>query len=312
MEHSKEFTDYLQSKNLATTTQKAYCKYVTLFLTWYQHDPINCTKKDLLHYFAHLKNNTHQQHVSRRNACTALNHYFTALQQAGIIEHNPVAFIQIRGTNKKQLYHIYTPDELTQLADNFYAVFIAGFDDSNVRLSTSQRTASFLSRHRNYIMLTFLLYQGLPTHELPLINVNDINLNKAVLKISSNKSGVRTLPLQAAQMGTLLHYINHIRPQFLQHCGQTDKLFFSLSAEQYDKSFSKPLRALTKQVKSIDGGFKNFAQTRASVITHWIQTEGLRKAQYLAGHKTIVSTENYLPNDMESLINEVQKFNPFS
>ena len=299
----------MQGKNHAQRTQEHYLKLVELFLKWYGQDPINCTKKDILDYLAYLKKYTKQQNISRRTSCTALNHYFTALQQADIILHNPVAFIKIRGTNKKHLYKIYTPEELTQLADNFYAVFITGFDDSYMNYPTKKHK-SFLSRHRNYTMLTLLLFQGLPTNELPLINLQDIDLNKARLTINNGKT-TRNIPIQASQMGTLIHYINNIRPLFLDYCGETNRLFFSLCSEQYDKTFSKPLRKLTRQVKSIDNNFVNFAQTRASVITHWIQTEGLRKAQYLAGHKTIVSTEEYLPNDLNSLISDVQKFNPF-
>lgn len=307
----KYFVKYLESKNHSKSTQKAYCKYVELFLDWYKQEPFNCTKKDILNYLAHLNNTTNQQNISRRNACTALNHYFTSLLQAGSISHNPVAFIKIRGTNKKRLYKTYTPEELTQLADNFYTVFISGFDDSYMKYPT-KKLRSFLNRHRNYTMLTFLLYQGLRTNELPQISMNNTDLNKATVIIrGGKKSSERTLPIQAAQMGTLIHYINNIRPLFLDYCGQTDKLFFSLSAEQYDKTFSAPLRKLTKQVKSIDSNFVNFSQTRTSVITHWIQTEGLRKAQYLAGHKNIVSTEGYLPNDLNSLMNDIQKFNPF-
>lgn len=307
----KDFVKYLESKNHAKATQTAYCKYVELFLDWYGKDPINCTKKEILNYLAHLKNNTNQQNVSRRSACIALNHYFASLLQADIIERNPVAFIKIRGANKKRLYKTYTPEELTQLADNFYSVFISGFDDSYM-LHPTKKQRSFLSRHRSYTMLTFLLYQGLRTSELPQISINDIDLSKATVKIrSSKKSNERTLPLNASQMGFLVNYINNIRPLFLEHCGHTEKLFFSLSAEQYDKTFSMPLRRLTKRVKSIDKGFINFSQTRTSVITHWIQTEGLRKAQYLAGHRNIASTEAYLPNDLNSLMNDIQKFNPF-
>ena len=299
-----QFRQYMESKNHAKTTQKAYLKSVAVFLKWYKQDPVNCSKKDILNFLSYLKDNTKQQNISRRNICIALNHYFTALLQAGMVSHNPAAFIKIQGANRKRLYKIYTPDELAQLADNFYVVFITGFDDSH--LDKSKKQVSFLSRHRNYAMLTFLLFQGLPTNELTQININNIDLKKARLTLKN-----RILPIQAAQMGTLIHYINNIRPLLIDICGETDKLFFSLSADQYDKTFSKPLRKLTKQVKSIDHNFVNFSQTRTSVITHWIQTEGLRKAQYLAGHKNITATENYLPNDLNSLINEIQKFNPF-
>jgi site-specific recombinase XerD len=303
------FKKYMEGKAHAIRTQQAYLKLVELFLKWYKKDPINSTKKDILDYLAYLKKHTKQQNISRRSSITALNHYFTALQQEGIICHNPVAFIKMRGTNKKRLYKIYTPEELTQLADNFYTIFITGFDDSYM-LHPTKKHKSFLSRHRNYAMLTFMLFQGLPTKELSLIRINDIDLNKARLTLN-NGITTRNIPINASQMGTLIYYINNIRPLFLEYCGETDRLFFSLSAEQYEKTFIKPLKKITGQVKFIDRNFVNFAQIRASVITHWIQTEGLRKAQYLAGHKTIVSTEAYLPNDLNSLINEIQKYNPF-
>ena len=307
------FINYMESKNHAKTTQNGYLKYVELFLKWYKCDPINCQKSDILNYLAYLKKHTRQQNISRRSSITALNHYFTALLQAEITSHNPVAFIKLQGTNKKRLYKIYTPDELTQLADNFYVTFISGFDDSYLGSDEIKKQRSFLGRHRNYAMLTFLLYQGLRTNDLPKIKLSDIDLNKAKITITGGKKcTTRTLPIQATQMGALIQYINNIRPLFLEFCGETDKLFFSLSAEQHDKTFIKPLKKITQQVKSIDGNFTNFAQIRSSVITHWIQTEGLRKAQYLAGHRHINATEAYLPNNLDDLINDINNLHPFN
>ena len=306
----EEFIAYMESKNHAQRTQSSYLKLVEQFLAWYKHDPINCEKRDILNYLAHLKKHTKQQNISRRSSLTALNHYFNALMQAEMINHNPAQRIKMRGANKKKLYKIYTPEELTQLADNFYHVFISGFDDSYMKFPT-KKERSFLSRNRNYAMLTFLVYQGLTTTELTQMKLNDIDLNKARLTINNGKT-IRNLPIQATQMGTLINYINSIHPQFLEFCQiETDRLFFSMSAEQHDKTFWKPLKKLITQIKSIDRNFTNFSQIRTSVITHWIQTEGLRKAQYLAGHRSIASTEEYLPNDLNSLMNDIQKFNPF-
>lgn len=174
----KDFISYMESKNHAPRTQTAYIILVEKFLQWYNQDPINCNKKDILDYLAYLKKHTRQQNISRRSSLTALNHYFNALMRAETINHNPVQRIKMRGTNKKHLYQIYSTDELIQLADNFYSVFISGFDDSYMKYPTKKQR-SFLSRHRNYTMLTFLLFQGLPTAELPQINLNDIDLQKA-------------------------------------------------------------------------------------------------------------------------------------
>jgi site-specific recombinase XerD len=114
----EEFINYMESKNHAPRTQEAYIKLVESFLQWYEADPINCTKKDILDYLAYLKKHTRQQNSSRRSSITALNHYFTALVQAGMINSNPLALIKMRGANKKKLHKIYTPEELTELVDN--------------------------------------------------------------------------------------------------------------------------------------------------------------------------------------------------
>ena len=306
--NKNDFIKYLESKGLAKRTITYYLKGVGYFFTHTKKEDIQVTKPDVLKYLEYLKNKG-VENVTRKNNLIALKHYFAFLCEEEQTTQNPCWLLKIRGANKKRLYKIYTPEELTQLADNFYTLFVSGFADGN-RLSETQKKKSFLSRHRNYTMLTFMLYQGLPTAELPLINISDIDLNKAKLTIN-NRMATRTLPIQATQIGTLIHYINSIRPQFLDFCGETEKLFFSLSADQYDKTFSKPLRKLTKQVKSIDRNFINFSQTRTSVISHWIQTEGLRKAQYLAGHKNIKSTENYIQNNLENLIDDINKLHPF-
>ena len=64
------------------------------------------------------------------------------------------------------------------------------------------------------------------------------------------------------------------------------------------------------KVRKINPQVKNAKQIRASVITKWVKMYNLRKAQYLAGHRYISSTESYLQNDMEGLKEEVQQYHP--
>ena len=68
---------------------------------------------------------------------------------------------------------------------------------------------------------------------------------------------------------------------------------------------------LIKQVKSIDSNFTGFQQVRASVITSWLKTYGLRRTQYLAGHYQIISTEAYQANNLDELTNEINNLHPF-
>ena len=51
-------------------------------------------------------------------------------------------------------------------------------------------------------------------------------------------------------------------------------------------------------------------QIRQSVVTLWINEHGLRKAQYMAGHKNVSSTERYNVAKMDSLKEEINKYFP--
>jgi integrase/recombinase XerD len=314
----KEFTAYLQNRDLAQATQNIYIRYVNSFLKWYKTEPINCTKKDVLNYLAYLKNKKNQQNITRRNTLLAINHYFTFLLKADLVPTNPTTFLKIRGANKKKLYNIFTYEELTQLADDYYHNFVRNYNDNHI--PKNQRKQSFLSKERNYLMLSFLLNQGLTTRELQRINLCDLDLIKATLKITgAKKSNKRNIPLNASQIGSLMHYTQNIRPQFFEYLNtESNQLFLPLPEVGRTKinnteipDLMGVIKNLTKQVKSLENSFLNFKQIRASVITHWIKTTGLRKAQYYAGHRYISSTENYLPNDLESLTEDIAKFNPF-
>ena len=310
----QDFINYLQSKNHTKGTQKAYLYNVNLFILWYTNEIINTTKKDILNYLEHLQNKKQQQNSTRKSTLIALNHYFTYLQINQLIIQNPCLLLKIRGTKKRSLYAIYTSDELTNLYDNYYIVFIKNYD--NTHIPKNQQQQNYLSRQRNYIMLGLLIYQGLSTNELHKITITDVDVNKATIKITgSKKSNARTLPINATQIGALLNYIHTIRQLFFNYCEPTENLFCCLPESSKQKTSNQNLmhafKPLTKQVKSIDKKLINFKHIRASVITHWLQTQGLRKAQYNAGHKYISSTENYLPNNLDGLIDDITKFNPF-
>jgi site-specific recombinase XerD len=317
----QDFINYLESKNHSKTTQVAYLRNVNLFLSWYKIEPINCTKKDIIKYLEHLQTKKLQENITRRNALIAINHYFTFLCKSENILQNLTVLIKIRGTHKRQLYKIYTAEELQQLYDNYYHTFIRNYESKCFAsrlggIPANQREQTLLSRQRNYVMLGFLVYQGLATNELQKITLADIDLQKAKIKITGGKkSNERTLNLNASQIGFLINYIENIRPNFFTFCEERESLFFALPESSKQKTNATNLmhtfKPLTKQVKSIDKNLLNLKQIRASVITQWLKIDGLRKAQYYAGHRFISSTEKYLPNNLDGLIDDITKFNPF-
>jgi site-specific recombinase XerD len=312
---NKEFFAYLEFKNLSKSTQKAYCRNINLFLQWYKLDCINVAKKDILKYLEYLKAKKNQSNISRRNSIIAINHYYTYLLQNALITSNPTALIKIRGTHKKTLYNIYSSGELDNLYDNFYQIYIRNYCDNHI--PKNQRQHSFLSRNRNIVLLGLLLYQGITTNEFNLIDLEDLDIIKATIKIKGGiKSNPRTIPLKASQLGTIIYYLENIRPKFLElNNYDTGKLILTLPESNGKKSINTNLKeiakALSKQTKTLDKNFLNFKQIRASVITYWLKTEGLRKTQYLAGHRYISTTERYQPNNLDGLIENIAKYHPY-
>ena len=307
------FKTYLQEKGYSPVTVKEYQRQIGLFSIWYgSSEMINCQKKDILGYLSYLKNKKKMQVISRNNALIALRHYFDYLLELNWTAGNPTSLIKLRGVNKRKLFHVYSTDELTELADTYYQLEVRKAEEA-LTLESPRNTArnSYLARMRNYVMLLFLIHQGITTRELLQLQIEDIQLHKATVHIpkGTRRGNARTLPLHATQMGALLIYLQTIRPQ-LAPC--SDILF--LPVKQSGKIALTAATALVKlshQLKRTNGNFSSLAQLRASVITHWIKSHGLRKAQYLAGHKSIVSTEEYLPNYIEDLADDMTKFNPF-
>jgi site-specific recombinase XerD len=311
----KKFIAYLEAKNFTKRTQDGCLQGIKQFFDFTKKEDLQITKPDVLKYLEHLKNKG-LQNITRKRHLTYINHYFAYLYENEKITENPCWFLKIRGTNKRTLYKIYTPEELDTLLDNYYQLFVRNYNDSNQRHDFSKKRSA-LNRERNAVMLSILVNQGIVTTELCKIELDDLDLIKATLKIRGGKMlNNRTLPLKATQIGLIMNYLLNIRPQFLEYqTTENNKLFLPLPEKSRKKtSFNKISKdlflPLSKQVKTIDKQFFNFLQVRASIITFWIKTQGLRKAQYLAGHRNISTTEAYLPNNLDGLIDDINKLHP--
>jgi site-specific recombinase XerD len=126
------FTAYLESKDITAHTIACYVKFVELFLEKVQKEDVQITKPDVLKHLEYLKNNRKIQNNTRQHHLSALNHYFTFLLRNGLIVENPCFLLKIRGIKRKTLYKIYTIEELEQLCDSYYQLFVRNYDDSRI------------------------------------------------------------------------------------------------------------------------------------------------------------------------------------
>lgn len=301
----KEYTNYLETKNLAKSTQKEYILKLNSFLIWLAKEEVQVTKNDVLNYLEHLKDKKNNKNSTRAIVLIAIRTYFTFLLKNDYILTNPTSFLKIRGTQTKKLYHTYSNEELDTIYDDYYNFYIRNFEPSKY-WSKHAEELIILKRERNHTILGILIYQGVQTGELKNIKLDDVDLRKAAIKISStHQAKERILSLNAVQIGTLINYIQNVRHKLTTT--HTD-LLFDFESHNYNDI----IKHLTHQLKKIDINFINFRQIRSSVITNWIKTENLRKAQYLAGHRNIYSTECYLQNNLDSLIKDIAKHHPFT
>jgi len=311
------FIKHLESRDLSPITIKKHIRHVERFFIKVKKEDIQVTKPDVLKFLEWLKNSNKMENSSRNEFLTSLNHYFTFLYKNGAITQNPCWFLKIHGIKKRKLQKIYTPEELDQLFDNYYELFVRNYDDSGKAWREHSKIKTKLVRERNALILSLFINQGAITSEIKKIELDDINLMKATIKIrGGNRLNDRTLTLKATQIGLLMHYLQNIRPQLSEYQAiESKKLIVSLPPTIETKSDSNNLCCaiinITNQLKSIDKQFINFVQVRTSVITNWIKAEGLRKAQYMAGHRYVSNTEKYLPNNLDDLLNDINKLHPF-
>jgi integrase/recombinase XerD len=197
------FIKYLQGKDYAISTQKDSVHKINLFLKWVGKEDIQITKSDILDFLEYLKNEKNNANHTRQTVLIAIRRYFDYLFESDYITKNPAGTLKMRGTQVKKLYHTYTNDDLDMLYDNFYNVYIRNFQ-MNKYFGKATVDYMKLKRDRHFAALGILLYQGLHTNELENIRLDDVDLQKAKIKIpNSEQAHARTLPLKAAQIGGL-------------------------------------------------------------------------------------------------------------
>jgi len=212
--------------------------------------------------------------------------YFDYLAASGVIGGNVIRRVKIRQNGKQVLPETLTSQQLENIYQNF--VNLPHWEHRT-------RTAKELHK-RNIVVLGLLVYQGLTSGETAKLETVHVNLTDGKIYIpSTRKSNSRTLKLQANQILSLKTYI--------EECTPYPYLFPT-------RKHSDMISAVIAQAKKQNPEIIDSRHIRTSVIMNWLKSNRIRQVQYMAGHKSIRSTEQYRSQDLTDLTRQLELFHP--
>jgi integrase/recombinase XerD len=282
-----EYIDHLLGKGYSTTSIGRYVNDAERFKKWIEKENVSIEEvsyTDILHYVQSKRNK-----VSQRTQTLTVNSirvYFDYLSLKGWIGENPTRQVLIKGVKRRSLYDILNRQELDELYHKYQ------WKESEKDKNQNWYKASKLTTSRNKVIIGLLIYQGLSVTDISRLEEKDLKLREGKIFIDgTRKSNERTMTLESVQILDLMEYVMKDRAALIELSGkESDKLIVSRGGGKRMHSVMEKVR---DKLSQIDSRVKNLKQIRASVITYWLKVHNLRKAQYLAGHRYVSSTEAY-------------------
>jgi integrase/recombinase XerD len=282
------FEEYRNKNGYSAKSIRVQNCHVNRLKSWCINQPINLeeiTYNQALQFIdCERKRGILNQSIIRE--INSIRIYFDYLLESGIIRQNIIKRIRIRQGRKKVLPETLSTEQL----ENIYQSFL------NIP-EWEHRTKTVKELHkRNVVLLGLLFCQGLTSGETAKLETNHINLAEGKIYIpSTRKSNARTLKLQANQILPIKSYIEEFKPN--------PYLFPS-------KKQSDMICKIVSQTKKLNPKIIDSRQIRTSVIMNWLKTNNIRQVQYMAGHKSIRSTEQYRNQDLTDLTRQLELFHP--
>lgn len=267
-------------RRLSAHTQANYRRDLTSAAQWLEQQQLNWTQVDPLavrQLLAHWhKNNLSSTSIQRH--LSALRTFFTWLGRDGSIKDNPTVGISAP-KKQKRLPQNMDVDQINQLLDN-------SLDDDDLH-------------KRDQAMMELFYSSGLRLSELVGLNLLDLDLKDATLRVTGKGNKQRQLPITQ----TAIDKINLWLPVRQQWLGaqSLSALFISKQLKRIsNRSVQLRLKQLAKE-----NGLHNSPHPhmlRHSFATHLLESSrDLRAVQELLGHANLSTTQIYTHLDFNHL-----------
>jgi len=268
------FKEYLQEKEFIRHSIRKYAVRVQEFMQWTEENKLQQIQyTNLLNYVQNLKSKG-EATILINAKLLAIRHYFDYENETGNIFLN-----KITGHNPAQNLQIRGANKKI-------------LHDYLKKEDLEKLYEDYQGKEK--VMLGLIIYQGLKAAELERIETLHLDFKKGTIYIpASKKANARLLKLESVQLYELMELAARKKENYL-----------------FGNNLKNRIHALLKKLKKINPKIRNAHQLRGSLIVHWIQTEGLRQAQYKAGHTTVAGTEKYKQVDLKDLQQRINEHHP--
>jgi integrase/recombinase XerD len=269
------FIDALWSqKGLAPLTLSAYQQDLRKFSDWLQNQDNDLPNASQANIQSYLSRRFSAGASARSNArlLSTLKQYFRHLIKTGERKDNPTALISAPKV------HAILPQTLSE-------------QDITRLLEAPDLETSYGLRDRS--MLELMYSSGLRVSELVSLQVNQININLGLVRLTGKGNKERVIPVGEEALHWLSLYIDNSRPNLVRQNSVNDALYLSSRGTAITR------QAFWQHVKkySLKAGIKNVYSPhslRHAFATHLLNHGAdLRTVQMLLGHGSLSTTQIY-------------------
>lgn len=270
-----QFVDTIWSeKGLSRLTLDAYQRDLKLFAQWLgkQQQQVNsATQAMILSYLAYK---VEQKSTARSNArlLSTLKQYYRYLVRTGQRQDNPTELISAPKITR------LLPDTLSEQ------------EMEQLLLAPDCKTDYGL---RDRCMLELMYSSGLRVSELVTLEVNQINQNLGLVRLTGKGNKERVIPVGEEALFWLNRYLRESRPMLIKSSVRSDALFLSSRGSAITR------QAFWQHIKKYltRAGIKNSYSPhslRHAFATHLLNHGAdLRTVQMLLGHSDLSTTQIY-------------------
>mgnify|MGYP000002552051 FL=1 len=280
------FKDYLLMERMASAhTLKAYLRDLTSFAEFLQEQyQVSVDSAQYIHVRAWMvflmdHGNKHQT-INRK--ISSLKAYYQFLLKTGWLTLSPLEVHQSLKSRPK-LSLPFSINEMNALFDQW----------------GSQITQLDFDESRNRLVLALLYGTGIRRAELTGLNLIDVDLDRAQIKVLGKRNKERLVPLIESLIPMLKYYLNQ-RSELSLH-QETHSLFVMSDGRKLSDSFV--YRLVNRYLSEVTSKEKRSPHMlRHTFATHVLQSGAdLNSVKELLGHSSLAATQVYTHNSIEDL-----------